>query len=66
MNDGKKSTIKLYHYLRNLDYVEAFKVIKNRLYTDAIAYMQQELQRNEELAEKKEVKAIKKDDKSKK
>ena len=53
LTDAKKSSIKLYHYARNLDYVEEFKVLKNRLYTDAIAYMQQELEQNEELAKEK-------------
>ena len=44
LSDTKESTIKLIWFLKNLDYVEASNDIKNRLYTDAIAYMEQELE----------------------
>ena len=47
LSDTKESTIKLITFLKNLDYEEASKDFKNRLYTDAIAYMEQELEQNE-------------------
>ena len=42
-DDLKKSMHGLYDFLRNLDIIEATTEIKGKLYTEAIAYMQQEL-----------------------
>jgi len=37
----------LYEFLRNFDLVETTTVIKGKLYTDAIKYMQQELENDD-------------------
>ena len=36
--------VSLYEFLKNFDVVETSTQIKSKLYTDAIAYMQQELE----------------------
>ena len=46
VDDLKQSMVSLYEFLRNFDYVETSTQIKSKLYTDAIAYMQQELEEN--------------------
>lgn len=39
--------VSLYEFLKNFDVVETSTQIKSKLYTDAIAYMQQELEENQ-------------------
>jgi len=39
--------VSLYEFLKNFDLVETSTLIKSKLYTDAIAYMQQELEENQ-------------------
>ena len=43
VDDLKKSVFGLYEFLRNFDVIEKTTQVKSQLYTDAIAYMQQEL-----------------------
>ena len=43
MDDLKQSMIGLYDFLRNFDVLETTQQIKGKLYTDAISYMQHEL-----------------------
>mmetsp|Transcript_16590 Transcript_16590/g.28246 ORF Transcript_16590/g.28246 Transcript_16590/m.28246 type:complete len:86 (+) Transcript_16590:597-854(+) len=47
VEDLKLSLVGLYDFLKNLDLLETTTIIKNRLYTDAIAFMQHELEENE-------------------
>ena len=44
VDDLKKSMIGLYDFLKNFDLIETTSTIKSKIYTDAIAYMQAELQ----------------------
>ena len=44
VDDLKKSMIGLYDFLKNFDIIETTTTIKSKIYTDAIAYMQAELQ----------------------
>ena len=43
VEDLKKSMVSLYDFLANFDLLETTTSIKTKLYTDAIAYMQNEL-----------------------
>ena len=43
VDDLKKSVFGLYEFLKNFDVIEKTTQVKSQLYTDAIAYMQQEL-----------------------
>ena len=43
----------LYDFLRNFDVIETTTTIKGKLYTDAIAYMQQELEHDQKQRELK-------------
>lgn len=43
IDDLKKSMVSLYEFLKNFDVIEATSTVKSKLYTDAIAYMQNEL-----------------------
>jgi hypothetical protein len=43
VDDLKKSMVSLYEFLKNFDVIEATTTVKSKLYTDAIAYMQNEL-----------------------
>ena len=43
VDDLKKSMVSLYGFLKNFDVIEATTTVKSKLYTDAIAYMQNEL-----------------------
>lgn len=43
VEDLKKSMVGLYDFLKNFDIIETTTTIKSKLYTDAIAYMQAEL-----------------------
>lgn len=44
VDDLKKSMVGLYDFLKNFDIIETTTTIKSKIYTDAIAYMQAELQ----------------------
>jgi hypothetical protein len=44
IDDLKSSMTGLYDFLRNFDAIESTQSIKTKLYTDAIAYMQNELE----------------------
>lgn len=44
VDDLKKSMVQLYDFLRNFDIIETTTTIKSKLYTDAISYMQAELE----------------------
>jgi hypothetical protein len=43
VDDLKKSMVGLYEFLKNFDVIEATTSVKSKLYSDAIAYMQNEL-----------------------
>ena len=45
--DLKKSMVGLYDFLKNFDVIQTTSQIKGKLYTDAIAYMQNELEEDE-------------------
>jgi hypothetical protein len=47
VDDLKKSMVTLYEFLKNFDVIEATTTVKSKLYTDAIAYMQSELDEDE-------------------
>ena len=47
VDDLKKSMVSLYEFLKNFDVIEATTTVKSKLYTDAIAYMQNELDEDE-------------------
>lgn len=44
VDDLKKSMVGLYDFLKNFDIIETTTTIKSKLYTDAIKYMQAELE----------------------
>ena len=44
IDDLKKSMVGLYEFLKNFDVIETTSQIKSKLYSDAIAYMQAELE----------------------
>lgn len=44
VDDLKQSMVGLYDFLKNFDLIETTSTIKSKIYTDAIAYMQAELQ----------------------
>jgi ribosome-associated protein YbcJ (S4-like RNA binding protein) len=44
IDDLKKSMAGLYEFLKNFDVIETTSQIKSKLYSDAIAYMQAELE----------------------
>ena len=59
IDDTKQSMIQLYEFLKNFDVIEKTTDIKSKLYTDAIKYMQNELDEDKKArearqAEKKE------------
>lgn len=60
VDDMKKSMIGLYDFLKNFDIIETTTTIKSKLYTDAISYMQAELE--EEQNKKKSLPAQAQDD----
>ena len=49
--DMKKSMFGLYDFLKNFDIIETTTTIKSKLYTDAISYMQAELQQEDKRKE---------------
>ena len=42
-DDLQKSIVGLYEFLKNFDCIEKMTIVKSQLYSDAISYMQQEL-----------------------
>lgn len=53
VEDLKKSMFGLYDFLRNFDVIETTSCIKGKLYSDAIAYMQTELDEDKKAKELK-------------
>jgi len=51
MDDLKLSMVNLYEFLKDFDVIDATYQIKGKLYTDAIAYMQQELEQDQKQRE---------------
>lgn len=49
IDDLKKSMVGLYEFLKNFDVIETTSQIKSKLYSDAIAYMQAELDQENKL-----------------
>lgn len=47
VDDLKKSMVGLYDFLKNFDVIQTTTQIKGKLYTDAIAYMQHELENDQ-------------------
>ena len=47
VDDLQQSMFSLYEFLKNYDMIQTSKQIRNKLYKDAIAYMQQELEVNQ-------------------
>ena len=56
LDDLKSSMVGLYDFLKNFDVIEQTTQIKTKLYTDAIAYMQNELDEDRKQREIKELK----------
>lgn len=54
VDDLKQSMVGLYDFLKNFDVISTTTQIKGKLYTDAIAYMQHELEEDQKLKEKRE------------
>jgi hypothetical protein len=44
IDDLKKSMVGLYEFLKNFDVIETSSQIKSKIYSDAIAFMQAELE----------------------
>ena len=55
-DDVKKSMVGLYDFLRNFDVIQTTTQIKSKLYTDAIQYMQKELEEDRKAEELKKIK----------
>ena len=55
MDDLKQSMVGFYDFLKNLDLIEQTTQIKSKLYTDAIAYMQKEIDEDQKMLEKRRV-----------
>ena len=53
IDDLKKSMVGLYEFLKNFDVIETTSQIKSKLYSDAIAYMQAELEQEKKLRQLK-------------
>ena len=53
LDDLKQSMVGLYDFLKNFDVIEQTTQIKTKLYTDAIAYMQNELEEDRKQRELK-------------
>jgi len=53
IEDMKKSMCSLYEFLKNFDVIEKTTDIKSKLYTDAIKYMQTELEEDQKARELK-------------
>ena len=53
IDDLKKSMVGLYEFLKNFDVIETTSQIKSKLYSDAIAYMQAELEQENKLRQLK-------------
>lgn len=51
MDDLKMSMVHFYEFLKEFDVIDATYQIKGKLYTDAIAYMQQELEQDQKQRE---------------
>ena len=62
VEDLKKSMVGLYDFLKNFDVLEATTQIKSKLYTDAIAYMQNELDADKRINEEKRAPEAPKDE----
>jgi ribosome-associated protein YbcJ (S4-like RNA binding protein) len=52
LEDLKKSMVGLYDFLKNFDVIQTTTQIKGKLYTDAIAYMQNELEEDKKQKER--------------
>ena len=56
--DARDSSTSLFEYIKTMDYTEASRDVKNRLYTDAIAYMEHELEQAEKLSKESKDKMV--------